>query len=174
MPSMPGLPPFLLTCRSARNRFPRSSTRSINTLASTGASSFVSPTAVSSHKGSRPTDAVPPFLDKRLLLSFNPLSGHRSGLQRQRVAVRLVCLLRLSARSAPIASPASSPTTPFADFFLAVSANLSALSPFLPHAESQGTRKTSRGKTQNCPCVKIGRASCREREEVWDRAWKED
>ena len=27
------LPPFLLTCRNARNRFPRSSTRSINILA---------------------------------------------------------------------------------------------------------------------------------------------
>src|SRR5437879_1190111 len=35
-------------------------------------------------------------------------------------------------------------------------ANLSALSQFLPHAESQGTRKTSRGKTQNCPCVSAG------------------
>src|SRR5438270_12076143 len=113
MPSMPGLPPFLLTCRSARNRFPRSSARSINPLAPTGASSFVSPTAVSSHKGSRPTDAVPPFLDKRLLLSFNPLSGHRSGLQRQRVAAPLVCLLRLSARGSPIASSSSLPTPPF-------------------------------------------------------------
>src|SRR6266511_2386576 len=42
---------------------------------------------------------------------------------------------------------------PFADFFLAVRGNRFPLSQFLPHAESQGTRKISRGKTQNVPRV---------------------
>jgi hypothetical protein len=45
------------------------------------------------------------------------------------------------------------PTTPFADLFLAVRGNRFPLSQFLPHAESQGTRKISRGKTQNVPRV---------------------
>ena len=42
---------------------------------------------------------------------------------------------------------------PFADFFLAVRGNRFPLSQFLPHAESQGTRKISRGKTQNVPRI---------------------
>src|SRR3989337_2005970 len=49
-----------------------------------------------------------------------------------------------------------SPNTPSADFCLAVSANCSALSQFLSHARSQGTRQISRGKTQNVPRVDAG------------------
>ena len=41
------------------------------------------------------------------------------------------------------------PTMPFADLFLAVRGNHFPLSQFPLHAESQGTRKISRGKTQN-------------------------
>ena len=52
-------------------------------------------------------DAVPSFLGKRFILSFNPLSGNRSGLQC--VALRLVpgwgCVFRPC--SASLASPAS-------------------------------------------------------------------
>ena len=103
---------------------------------STGASFPAAPTSASSQpSGLRPMgspDALPSSLGKRLLLSFNPLSGYRSGLQY---------------RLAP------TPTMPFADFFLAVRADHSTLSQFLPHAESQGARKTSRGKTQNVPRV---------------------
>ena len=51
-----------------------------------------------------------------------------------------------SARLAP-------PTMPSADFCLAVSANCSALSQFLSHARSQGTRQISQGKTQNVPRI---------------------
>jgi len=42
---------------------------------------------------------------------------------------------------------------PSADFCLAVSADRSALSQFLSHARSQGTRQISQGKTQNVPRV---------------------
>src|SRR5712692_5122141 len=45
------------------------------------------------------------------------------------------------------------PTVPSADFFLAVRGNRFPLSQFLPHAESQGTGKISRGKTQNIPRI---------------------
>src|SRR5678815_1089710 len=45
------------------------------------------------------------------------------------------------------------PTMPSADFCLAVSADRSALSQFLSHARSQGTRQISQGKTQNVPRV---------------------
>ena len=45
------------------------------------------------------------------------------------------------------------PTTPFADFFLAVRGNPFPLSQFPLHAASQGTRKISRGKTQNVPRI---------------------
>ena len=53
----------------------------------------------------------------------------------------------------PSASQPRSPTMPSADFCLAVSANCSALSQFLSHARSQGTRQISQGKTQNVPRV---------------------
>jgi hypothetical protein len=61
--------------------------------------------------------------------------------------------LLLPSRGTVRAFDGSPPTMPFADFFLAVRGNRSPLSQFLPHAESQGTRKTSRGKTQNVPRV---------------------
>jgi len=44
-------------------------------------------------------------------------------------------------------------TMPSADFFLAVRGNRFPLSQFLPHAESQGAGKISRGKTQNVPRI---------------------
>jgi len=53
----------------------------------------------------------------------------------------------------PSASQPRSPTMPSADLCLAVSANCSALSQFLSHARSQGTRQISQGKTQNVPRV---------------------
>ena len=50
-------------------------------------------------------------------------------------------------------SSSALPTTPFADFFLAVRGNPFPLSQFPLHAASQGTRKISRGKTQNVPRI---------------------
>jgi hypothetical protein len=100
----------------------------------TGASSRAAPTSASSQPpGLRlmdSPDAMPAFLGKQLLLSFNPLSGNRSGLR-----------------------PKLQPTMPSADFCLALSANCSALSQFLSLARSQGTRQISQGKTQNVPRV---------------------
>ena len=60
---------------------------------STGASLYAAPPAVSPQPARlRPRDspdAVPPILGIRLLLSFKPLSGHRSGLRQAFVARRL-------------------------------------------------------------------------------------
>jgi hypothetical protein len=61
--------------------------------------------------------------------------------------------LLLPSRGTVRAFDGSPPTMPFADFFLAVRGNRFPLSQFLPHAESHGTRKISRGKTQNVPRV---------------------
>ena len=77
---------------------------------STGASFLAAPIPLSFQPvGIRPRDspnAVVVFLGKRLLPSFNPLSGHRSGLR--------IGLLWLSALTVP--------TTPSADFSTVFSA----------------------------------------------------
>ena len=105
-----------------------------NLCTPTGASSIVSPRSVSSHKGRCPTDALPLFLNKRPLLSFNPLSGNRSGLPLRQ----------------------TQGTIPSADFSSAINADFSTFSQFQSHATSQGTEETSRGKTQNLPRVNAG------------------
>ena len=127
--SSPPTPPYERITYTAVRQI-RSEDKSSKRDASTGASSLTAPTTGSSHKGLRPTDAIPSFLGNRVLLSFNLLAGNRSGLR-----------------------PSLQPTMPSADFCFAVSANFSALSQFLSHARSRGAKQISQGKTQNCARV---------------------
>ena len=84
---------------------------------------------------------------------FHPIEALARRMQyRSSLAIDCSSLL-LPSRGTVRAFDGSPPTTPFADFFLAVRGNHFPLSQFLPHAESQGTRKISRGKTQNVPRV---------------------
>jgi len=84
---------------------------------------------------------------------FHPIEALARRMQyRSSLAIDCSSLL-LPSRGTVRAFDGSPPTTPFADFFLAVRGNHFPLSQFLPHAESQGTRKISRGKAQNVPRV---------------------
>ena len=118
----------------------------------TGASFLTAPTSASSQPpGLRPVDspdAVPAFLGKRLLLSFNPLAGYRSGLRC--ATLRLMpsrgCVFRHC--SASIASPASHLLCR-----LQTSPRYSAPITQRPASMLRSTGEISRGKTQNCPCI---------------------
>ena len=99
----------------------------------TGAFSLVSPRSVSSHKGRYPTDALPLFLDIGPLLSFNPSQGTVRAFPFDKLRV-LYPLLTSPLRSTPISQRSVPPTAG-------------------SHTTSQGTKETTRGKTQNLPCV---------------------
>ena len=107
----------------------------------TGASSPTAPTSVSSQPPSlRPMDspdAIPLFLGKRLLLSFNPLAGNRSGLQ----------------RLAP-------PNTPSADFCRSARLGSRLAQLAWVHSLAPTTRQISRGKTRYLPCIDAGFTKC--------------
>ena len=105
-----------------------------NLYTPTGASSLLSPRSVSSRKGRCSTDALPLFLNKRPLLSFNPLSGNRLGLPLRQ----------------------TQGTIPSPDFSPAINLDFSTFSQFRSHATSQGTEEISRGKTQNVLRVSAG------------------
>ena len=84
---------------------------------------------------------------------FHPLEARARRMQyRSSLAIDDSSLL-LPSRGTVRAFDGSPPTMPSADFFLAVRGNRFPLSQFLPHAESQGTGKISRGKTQNVPRI---------------------
>ena len=124
----------------------------------TGASLPAAPTPVSPQPpGSCPTDspdAIPLFFDRRPLLSFNPLSGYRSGLQSPALRLGLsvsppfgleclnsfACLL---------------PTMPFADSSTVFSANCST-----PSFDLQSTGEASRGKTRYLRGIDAGFTKC--------------
>ena len=92
----------------------------------------VHPRYLGNHPNTSP-DAISQLRSRKLLLSFDPLPGNRSGLR-----------------------PANGTTMPSADFSHEVRADYSTLSQFQSHATSQGTWETSQGKTQNSPCVDAG------------------
>jgi len=96
-------------------------------------------------------NAVPLFLGKRLLLSFNPLSGHRSGLQCS--ALRLVhiwgCVFRHC--SASLALPASDLIRP-----LLTPPRYSAPVSKRPASILRSTGEASRGKTRYLRCIDAG------------------
>ena len=100
-------------------------------------------------------DAILLFLGKRVLLSFNPLSGYRSGLQCS--SLRLMpsrgCVFRHC--SASIASPGAHLLRP-----LLTSPRRSA--PIARHSAPifRSTGEISRGKTRNCHCVDAGFTKC--------------
>jgi hypothetical protein len=50
---------------------------------------------------------MPPFLDKRVLLSFNPLAGNRSGLRRETCGPHISVCSTFRLRSASLAQPVS-------------------------------------------------------------------
>jgi hypothetical protein len=156
IPSTPGAPWWRLTWWSARRRFWASSLRSRRFFSSTGASSPRVPAMASSPgvpRGSSSglTDALPPLDTPRLLLSFKPRSGHRSGLQPTRVAARPLCCPAFRPWGASRALPASSLLCP-----LLTSADRSAqiAPPSVPF--DLDTRQLSQGKTPRCPCVDAG------------------
>ena len=97
----------------------------------TGASFPAAPTSASSQPpGLRPVgspDAMPSFLGKRLLLSFNPLAGNRSGLQRL------------------------AHTTPSADFCRSLGSRLAQLA--WVNSLAPTARQISRGKTRYLRCI---------------------
>ena len=134
-------------------------TESISSSRSTGASSPVAPTPVSFQpQGLRPMDspnAVPLFLDKRLLLSFNPLAGNRSGLQWS--ALRLLhirgCVFRPC--SASLALPAFHLVRP-----LLTSPRYSAPVARRPASILRSTGEISRGKTRYLHCIDAGFTKC--------------
>ena len=105
-----------------------------NLCTPTGAPSIVSPRSVSSRKGSCPTDALPLFLNKRPLLSFNPPSAETVRAFPFNKLRVLYPLLTSPLRSTLISQRSVPPTAG-------------------SHATSQGTVEISRGKTQNFPCV---------------------
>ena len=126
---------------------------------STGASSPTAPTSVSfQSSGLRPLDspnAIPLFLGKRLLLSFNPLSGHRSGLQWS--ALRLVhirgCVFQHC--SASLALPASHLLCP-----LLTSPRYSATVTSGPASVFRSTGEISQGKTRYLHCIDARFTKC--------------
>ncbi len=72
---------------------------------------------------------------------FHPIEALARRMQyRSSLAIDCSSLL-LPSRGTVRAFDGSPPTMPFADFFLAVRGNHFPLNQFLPHAESQGTRK---------------------------------
>ena len=86
IPSIPGAPRLRLTWRSARWRFSLPSTRSMRSVPSTGASAPRVPPSGSSPGLPRDSsrclsDTLPRIDTTRLLLSFPPLTGPRSGLR---------------------------------------------------------------------------------------------
>ena len=100
-------------------------------------------------------DAILLFLGKRVLLSFNPLSGYRSGLQCS--SLRLMpsrgCVFRHC--SASIASPGAHLLRP-----LLTSPRRSA--PIARHSAPifRSTEEISRGKTRHCRCADAGFTTC--------------
>ena len=125
----------------------------------TGASFLTVPSSASSQpSGLRSTDspdAIPLFLGKRLLLSFNPLSGHRSGLQWS--ALRLMpswgCVFRHC--SASIALPTFHLVCP-----LLTSPRYSAPITRRPASIFRSTGEISRGKTRYLHCINAGFTKC--------------
>src|SRR5574337_281119 len=137
IPSMPGAPRLRLTWRSARRRFSHPSTRSMRSIPSTRASFPRVPPSVSSL-----SDALPRIDTRRPLLSFNPLSGYRSGLWwGESSRVFRPCRSWL----------VSPPTMPSADFCRPVRSGSPDLSPIPPDS-----RQISQGKTQNVWRVDAG------------------
>ena len=96
--------------------------------APTGASFLAAPTTVSSQPpGLRlvgSPDAVPSFLGKRLLLSFNPLSGYRSGLRFRALRLGLSVAPPFGMECLPSLA-CLKPTIPSADFSTVFSADYS-------------------------------------------------
>ena len=127
--------------------------------ASTGASFLTAPTTASSQPpGLRPVDspdAMPQFLGKRLLLSFNPLPGNRSGLRcaALRRSHSRGCVFRLC--SASIASPASHLLCP-----LQTPPRFSAPIARHPASIARSTEEASRGKTRYLHCIDAGFTKC--------------
>jgi hypothetical protein len=123
-PSIPGLPPFVLTRASAATRFFLSTTPSITRASATGA--FPADT---------PTDASP-------LRSTKGSMGGLSGAVLRSSLLRSLLAIRSGLRPA-----CAGPTMPSADSSPGISADYSALSQFPSHATSQGTGEVSRGKS---------------------------
>ena len=125
----------------------------------TGASFPTAPTSVSSQPPNLrlmdSPDAVPLFLGKRLLLSFNPLAGHRSGLRSS--ALRLVhirgCVFRHC--SASLALPASHLLCP-----LQTPPRYSTPITQRPASILRSTGEASRGKTRYLRCIDAGFTKC--------------
>ena len=96
-------------------------------------------------------DAIPLFLGKRVLLSFNPLSGYRSGLQCS--TLRLMpsrgCVFRHC--SASVASPVAHLIRP-----LLTSPRYSAPITQRPASILRSTGEISRGKTRIFRCASAG------------------
>ena len=132
----------------------------------TEASFPTAPTTVSSQpRGLRPMDspdAIPLFLGKRVLLSFNPLSGYRSGLQCS--TLRLMpsrgCVFRHC--SASVASPVAHLIRP-----LLTSPRYSAPITQRPASILRSTGEISRGKTRIFRCASAGFTKC-----ILSRRWR--
>ena len=100
-------------------------------------------------------NAIPLFLDKRLLLSFNPLSGHRSGLQWSALRLWHIrgCVFRHC--SASLALPAFHLLRP-----LLTSPQYSAPVARRPASILRSTGEISRGKTRYLHCIDAGFTKC--------------
>jgi hypothetical protein len=100
-------------------------------------------------------NAIPLFLDKRLLLSFNPLAGNRSGLQWSALRLWHIrgCVFRPC--SASLALPAIHLLRP-----LLTSPRYSAPVARRPASMLRSTGEISRGKTRHLPCIDAGFTKC--------------
>jgi hypothetical protein len=133
--------------------------KSIPPPRSTGASSPTAPTSVSFQpSGLRLPDspnAIPLFLGKRLLLSFNPLAGYRSGLHWAALRLRPIrgCVFRHC--SASLALPAFQLLCP-----LLTSPRYSAPVTRRPASLFRSTGEISRGKTRYLHCIDAGFTKC--------------
>ena len=100
-------------------------------------------------------NAIPLFLDKRLLLSFNPLAGNRSGLQWSALRLWHIrgCVFRPC--SVSLALPAIHLLRP-----LLTSPRYSAPVARRPASMLRSTGETSRGKTRYLHCIDAGFTKC--------------
>jgi hypothetical protein len=112
-----------------------------------------------------PPNAIPLFLGKRLLLSFNPLPGHRSGLQWS--ALRHVhirgCVFQHC--SASLALPAFHLLCP-----LLTSPRYSAAVAGRPAPLFRSTGEISQGETRYLHCIDAGFTKCTQMPQMEDFA----
>jgi len=97
------------------------------------------------------SDAMPPFLDRVRLLSFNPLAGNRSGLRLKTYGHSISVCSTFRLWSASLAQPTSPLLRP-----LLTSPRYSALIAQHPASMLRSTGEISRGKTRNCRCIDAG------------------